>query len=157
MGIRSNVTGNRFAEFERRANGRFTKSMNEVERTMEDVLAQAEQTGKDIIGEAGVQDTIPTGGERGHGPLRAGFQHRVRRRGDTVIGQVGYIPGTISREAQRIYGWQESGTRGFRTGPAGEPASKPSGGNRGIRPMLAVQQASREAQDELAHRLRRGK
>lgn len=155
MGIRSNVQGNRYAEFERRANGRFTKKMEEVERVMEEVFQQAERTGREIIGSAGVQDTVPTGGARGHGALESSFQHRVRRRGDTVIGQAGFIPGTLGREEQRIYSWQESGTRGYHTNAEGQPEPHETPGNRGIRPMLAVHQANREARDELDARLRR--
>lgn len=155
MGIRSNAQGNRFAEFERRANGKFTRRMEEVADAMEEVLAEAERTGRDIIRNAGVRDTEPTGGPRGDGPLESAFQHRVRRRGDTVIGQAGFIPGTIGREDQRIYGFQESGTRGFHTDGNGSPAPNVTPGNRGIRPMLAVHQTNREARDELDRRLRR--
>jgi len=155
MGIRSNIQGNRFAEFERRANGKFTKKMKEVERVMEEVLSKAEATGRSIIGSAGVKDTMPTGGGRGTGRMEEAFQHRVRRRGDTVVGEAGFIPGTIGRDQQRIYGYQESGTRGFHTGRDGEPQPNPTPGNRGIVPMLAVHQAEREARDELAARLRR--
>lgn len=155
MGIRSNAQGSRFGEFERRANGRFTRLIDEVQDTMEEVLSKAERDGRDIISTAGVENTVPTGGPRGDGPLEDAFQHRVRRRGDTVIGQAGFIPGTLPRDSQRIYGYQESGTRGFHTDSNGRDAPNPTPGNRGIRPMLAVHQTNIEARDELDRRLRR--
>lgn len=155
MGIRSNIQGSRFSEFERRANGKFTRKMNEVEDAMEAVLAKAEEKGRSIIDSAGVHNTVSTGGRRGSGRMSEAFQHRVRRRGDTVVGQAGFIPGTIGREEQQVYGFQESGTRSFHTGREGQPEPNPTPGNRGIVPMLAVHQTEREARDELAHLLRR--
>lgn len=148
MTIRSTKSGDAFGMFERRANGLYSKKLDEVRDVVEDVMKRGSENAKSIMHRSGVKDTIATGGSRGEGEMIDAVDYDVRRRGDTVVGTFGWLPGSGRKQH---YGFQESGTRAL-----GEPAGNPSpvpGTNRGIKPMLAIHQANAEAQGELASRL----
>lgn len=150
MTIRSVRSGDAFGEFQRRANGKYTRKLDEVRDIVEDVMKKGSQNAKSIMRTAGVENTLATGGPRGEGEMIDAVDFDVRRRGDTIIGTFGWLPGSGRKDH---YGFQESGTLGH-----GEPAGMPSpvpGTNRGIKPMLAIHQANIEAQGELASRLSR--
>lgn len=151
MTIRGVKSGDAFSEFERRANGQFTRQLEEVKDVMEDVMKRGAENAKSIMRTSGVENTLATGGQRGSGNMIDAVDYEVRRRGDTIIGRFGWLPGAGRKD---YYGWQESGTLGHGQ-PAGMPSPVP-GTNRGIKPMLAIHQANREAQGELASRLGRG-
>lgn len=148
MTIRSTKSGNAFAEFERRANGQYTKKLDEVRDVVEEVMKKGANNAKSIMRSSGVKNTLPTGGPRGGGEMIEAVDSDVRRRGDTIVGTFGWLPG---KGRKPHYGFQESGTRALGE-PAGDPSPVP-GTNRGIKPMLAIHQANIEAQGELASRL----
>lgn len=155
LGIRSSATGSRLAGYQRKVQQRYDETLEDVVFDMEEIMDDAATEMRTYISTRGVDKTVPNFDGRGSGRMENAVNSRVRRYGDVVKGFFGWLPGEVDSEQLRIYGWQESGTLD-QGQPEGDPDPRPQGErtNRGIRPMMAMYDASRHAEEELARRFR---
>lgn len=147
MGIRSNASGSAFGYIERKVQDKYDETMDDVEATVEEIMADAATEMKKYISERGVHNTVPNGNGRGSGAMENAADSRVTRRRDVVHGEFGWLPG---RPRPKHYGFQESGTLGHGE-PSGDPSPVP-GTNRGIRPMMALYDAEQHAREQMRNR-----
>lgn len=154
MTLRFNKRGAGFAEFERRANGKFTKKLDVVERVLEDEGMDGANRIEQIIRSEGVRNTIPNGeGRVQSGDMARAVDFDVKRRGKTLILRLGWLPGDPRR--RDYFQFQNDGT--YNKGqPSADPDPRPKPRSpRGIRPLLAVQRVHDETRNKIAYRLRK--
>lgn len=154
MVIRFNKRGAGFAEFERRANGKFTKKLEIVERVLEDEGMAAADRIEKIVRTEGVRDTIPNGeGRVQSGRMAKAVDFDVKRTGRSIRLRIGWLPGDPRR--RDYFQYQNDGTYALGQ-PSASPDPRPRPRSpRGIRPLLAVQRVHDETRDRIAYRLRR--
>lgn len=134
------------ARFQHKVHGAYTEMLNDTEDEMREIGQDAANEAKHYIEDRGVSGTVPnSNGRIDTGDMYNDMDYEVRRRGDVIKLRIGWLPG----HKKDYYSHQEFGTLD-KGQPAGQP--KPEGPPRGIRPMLALTDASLHAAEELNRR-----